>query len=612
MRPAVSSSLCSAVKWDPRYSPAPSVKNYRRGERPRLPEGDDGVGIGSGGPSPGLSSEAGLPGGEDAGADVPTTSRKGAVNGSGSGRQLLAPHNTGASGHDHAEGKWELSKLVDLEEVRSKLSRVRVLRRLFDSRQAFPDKRRLSSVQDFFQYTEEEGRRLFRELDRDADGQVTLADLEELMRRRKLPPRYARSFLRRARRSWLAKSFGWDEFLLLMEQKEPTMLRAFNSLSLSESGTLQKSQVLDSLRRAGLPATEENAKAMMRCLDADNDEGQVAYGQFRNFMLLLPPERLGGDASMVWFEAATVVPMSPPIMIPAGSVLKSALAGGLACGLSTCVMHPLDTLKTRVQASTLSFSDVIGTIPQLGLTGLYRGCIPAIIGQFTSHGLRTGVFEVGKVLLKHVAPKLPDIQVQSTSSFCSAVLGTAWRIPGEVLKQRLQAGLYPNVWEAFVGTIRQDGVPGLFRGTSATLCREVPFYVAGMVIYEEAKKIVRRLLDRELAPWETIVVGGASGGAAAVCTTPFDVIKTRMMTAAPGMAKGLLATGRAIATNEGIPALFKGALPRFFWIAPLGAMNFAGYELAKRALENQELEAKRLAEGGAEAGSAVRLEQHAL
>lgn len=41
-------------------------------------------------------------------------------------------------------------------------------------------------------------------------------------------------------------------------------------------------------------------------------------------------------------------------------------------------------------------------------------------------------------------------------------------------------------------------------------------------------------IRRELKPWETITVGGVSGGLAAVTTTPFDVIKTRMMTAEPG------------------------------------------------------------------------------
>lgn len=69
------------------------------------------------------------------------------------------------------------------------------------------------------------------------------------------------------------------------------------------------------------------------------------------------------------------------------------------------------------------------------------------------------------------------------------MIGTAVRIPCEVLKQRLQAGLYNSVGEAIVGTYQRDGLKGFFRGTGVTLCREVPFYVAGMSIYEEAKKV---------------------------------------------------------------------------------------------------------------------------
>ena len=42
-----------------------------------------------------------------------------------------------------------------------------------------------------------------------------------------------------------------------------------------------------------------------------------------------------------------------------------------------------------------------------------------------------------------------------------------------------------------------------------------------------------------------------------------------------------------ILAKEGMGALFKGALPRALWVAPLGAMNFAGYELAKGALKDK-------------------------
>jgi len=67
-------------------------------------------------------------------------------------------------------------------------------------------------------------------------------------------------------------------------------------------------------------------------------------------------------------------------------------------------------------------------------------------------------------------------------------------------------------------------------------------------------------------------------------------MKTRTMTAAPGMPHTMGTIMVAIVRDEGLLALFKGAIPRFFWIAPLGAMNFAGYELAKRAMEDKEKE----------------------
>lgn len=96
------------------------------------------------------------------------------------------------------------------------------------------------------------------------------------------------------------------------------------------------------------------------------------------------------------------------------------------------------------------------------------------------------------------------------------------------------------------------------------------------------------MLRRELEPWETVAVGALSGGLAAVVTTPFDVMKTRMMTAPQGIPISMQMIAFSILRKEGPLGLFKGAVPRFFWIAPLGAMNFAGYELAKKAMDKSE------------------------
>lgn len=131
-------------------------------------------------------------------------------------------------------------------------------------------------------------------MDRDGDGKVNLEDLEVAMRRRKLPKGYACDLMHHARRHLFAKSFGWKQFLSLMKEKEPTILQAYTSLCLSKSGTLQKSEILASLKNAGLPSDEDNAVAMMRFLNVE-DEESISYGHFRDFLLLLPSDRLQED-----------------------------------------------------------------------------------------------------------------------------------------------------------------------------------------------------------------------------------------------------------------------------------------------------------------------------
>lgn len=53
----------------------------------------------------------------------------------------------------------------------------------------------------------------------------------------------------------------------------------------------------------------------------------------------------------------------------------------------------------------------------------------------------------------------------------------------------MQVGRHSNVIEAAHVATASDGWGGLFRGTSALLGREVPFYVLGMVGYQQLKKV---------------------------------------------------------------------------------------------------------------------------
>eukprot|EP00873_Tetraselmis_striata_P012202 jgi/Tetstr1/432466/TSEL_021842.t1 len=465
---------------------------------------------------------------------------------------------------------------------------------------ATPSKSRLMTVQDFFRYTNAEGRRFFEELDRDGDGRVTLADVKAALRRRNLPDKYATDLMNRVRRNrWWLSSFGWEDFKSLVDEREAHMLNAFTTLELAPDGHVQLRGVKKTLEKAGLPATDENAIAMLSALETSPD-GLVTYGKFRNFLILLPDGKLESemDPAVAWFESATMVPVTYPISENSSAkvVFTAALAGAMASGSTTFTLHPLDTLKTRLQASkgaSATLRSVVASVPEIGLVGLYRGIVPATVGSAASHGVRTGVFELTLRLLKTVAGGALELQATGLASGVGTLCGTAFRIPCEVLKQRLQVGAHANAGEALRVATRESGVAGLFRGTVATMAREVPFYVFGMMGYQALKKLFSGEMlggpgcKRELSSTETVATGALAGAIASILTTPADVMKTRIMTLPAGQSFQIGKMVIDIAQREGFAAFFKGAVPRMFWIAPLGAMNFAGYELAKNAMLNE-------------------------
>lgn len=125
-------------------------------------------------------------------------------------------------------------------------------------------------------------------------------------------------------------------------------------------------------------------------------------------------------------------------------LVRAALAGGLSSGLSTLMMHPLDTLKTRVQSIPgASIASVAREVPQMGRRALYRGIVPAGTGAFSSHGIRTCAYEGALIAMSSVG--IPFLQAQPAASFLGTLVGTTVRIPCEVLKQQLQRGNHANV-----------------------------------------------------------------------------------------------------------------------------------------------------------------------
>ena len=121
----------------------------------------------------------------------------------------------------------------------------------------------------------------------------------------------------------------------------------------------------------------------------------------------------------------------------------------------------------------------------------------------------------------------------------------------------------------------------MYRGTLATLARDVPFSVLFFPGYANIKKL---LADErgENSIGSLLVTGLLAGALAAGAVTPSDVIKTRLQLAG-GKAKyvNMPTAFRKIVAEEGLGAMFKGAVPRMMVVGPLFAITLLSFEAQK-------------------------------
>lgn len=138
-----------------------------------------------------------------------------------------------------------------------------------------------------------------------------------------------------------------------------------------------------------------------------------------------------------------------------------------------------------------------------------------------------------------------------------------------------------------VRVIKNLGFPGIYRGISMSLCRDVPFSMLYFPLYYNWKKyLIEHHSDHspvgEIEPWKVLMCSTVSAMFAAGAVTPFDVMKTRLQGPDGLKYKGIVDCYTQLVSGEkGKMALWKGFIPRVFTRGPLFGIVFITYEYLK-------------------------------
>jgi len=299
------------------------------------------------------------------------------------------------------------------------------------------------------------------------------------------------------------------------------------------------------------------------------------------------------------------------------SALKSFVAGGVGGACCVLVGHPLDLVKVRMQTAGVGgtangsvFGMLSNTLRKEGVRGLYRGVSAPLTAVSPMFAVSFWSYDIGQRMVKSVGQRgmTEDERARkyslSMTEICmagaiSAIPTTGIMAPSERIKCLLQVqanevekggkARYSGMTDCARQILKEGGIQSLYKGTVATLARDIPGTVAYFGMYEFAKKELMKLqgIDPQrgqLSPVAVLTAGGLAGMACWTVGIPADVIKSRYQTAPEGKYGGIADVYRALIKEEGYAGLFTGIRPALIRAFPANAACFLGMELTRKFL----------------------------
>nr|XP_005483659.1 solute carrier family 25 member 48 [Zonotrichia albicollis] len=302
-----------------------------------------------------------------------------------------------------------------------------------------------------------------------------------------------------------------------------------------------------------------------------------------------------------------------------GSLQLQDFVAGLVGGIASVVAgHPLDTVKTRLQAGQgygNTLKCVLTVYRNESLTGFFKGMsFPlASIGIYSS--VVFGVFSNTQRFLSQLrhgdpaaAPSLGDMTL---ASLVAGVISVGIGTPVELVKIRLQmqtqpytkanikqnstapgSSVYRGSIHCFRTILQKEGIPGIYRGNVAMLLRDVPGYCAYFVPYAMFCDWITPHGSIAPNPFAIWMAGGVAGAVSWAVCTPMDVVKSRLQ--ADGVYskqyKGTIDCILQSYQNEGLKVFFRGLLVNTIRGFPSSAAMFLGYELSLKAMKGWQSE----------------------
>ncbi|EDW93452.1 mitochondrial 2-oxoglutarate/malate carrier protein [Drosophila yakuba] len=276
--------------------------------------------------------------------------------------------------------------------------------------------------------------------------------------------------------------------------------------------------------------------------------------------------------------------------------------GGTSGMLATCLVQPLDLLKTRMQISgTLgtreyrnSFEVLSKVFKNEGMLSLYNGLSAGLLRQATYTTAKLGVYQMELDWYRKNFGNDPSMVASMAMGIVAGAFGAMCGNPAEVALIRMMSDNrlmpeerrnYKNVGDAFVRIVKDEDVVGLWRGCLPTVGRAMVVNMVQLASYSLMKDQLRGYLHDGIPLHLTAAL--MSGLLTTTCSMPLDMAKTRIqqMRVIDGKPEysGTIDVLKRVVKNEGAFAIWKGFTPYLIRMGPHTILSFVFLEQMNKA-----------------------------
>lgn len=264
--------------------------------------------------------------------------------------------------------------------------------------------------------------------------------------------------------------------------------------------------------------------------------------------------------------------------------------GGLSGMGATCVVQPIDLVKTRMQLSGAGgsaathnnmFQAFLNVAKNESIASLYKGLSAALLRQATYTTTRLGVFNGLIDRFKNPDGSPMAFWKRALIGMTAGGIGAVVGNPAEVALIRMTADghlppemrrNYRNAGAALVEMSKKEGVFSLWRGSSPTVMRAMVLNMAQLASYSQAKSVLQRSADMSDGLGLHFTASMISGFISTAVSLPVDLIKTRVQMDAG--QSSIRSAVMGVVQKEGILAFWKGFWPYYLRLGPHTVITF--------------------------------------